>query len=144
MLILSIILIIVYIIGIFNYIDNIKALKTWINITILILYPIALILALGLTAYLIIKNKVKSNKMKYILSIILIITFASCDNRPTPDSNRNNYQSGFVSDEIRYFKDPRTNKCFAERGVGEEYSFTCIPCDSITEAAITNQYKQQR
>jgi len=33
--------------------------------------------------------------------------------------------------EIRYFKDGRTNLCFAERGTSNDYSFTCVPCDSI-------------
>ena len=37
--------------------------------------------------------------------------------------------------------DEKVNKCFAERGVGNTYSFTCVPCDSLVMAEI-NKTKQ--
>ena len=37
---------------------------------------------------------------------------------------------------IRYFYDEVGDKCFAERGLGDYYSFTCVPCDSAVKEAI--------
>jgi hypothetical protein len=33
--------------------------------------------------------------------------------------------------DITYIRDGRTGLCFAERGMSNSYSFTCVPCDSV-------------
>jgi hypothetical protein len=78
--------------------------------------------------------------MKKIILAIVTITLASCDTRVKPGSM---YPEGFgsnrTSDDIRYFYDAAGQKCFAERGVSDRYSFTCVPCDSAILAAIKYQ-----
>lgn len=56
-----------------------------------------------------------------LLTIIFTISLFSCnDNRL--NTNPHN---------IYYIKDKRTGLCFAEVGMGNTYSFTCVPCDSV-------------
>jgi hypothetical protein len=38
--------------------------------------------------------------------------------------------TGFIRG-INYFKDTRTGLCFAERGEGSNYTFTCVPCGNV-------------
>ena len=68
---------------------------------------------------------------------IFIATFylAACDS-PT-------YIDGHTakSGDIRYIKDTRTGVCFAERGGGETYAFTCVPCDSVKNLINTTVVK---
>lgn len=78
--------------------------------------------------------------MKKILYLsVLTLVFVSCERTTTPGKMTYEQQKDFQSDQIRYFKDHKTQKCFAERGVNESYSFTCIPCDSLVLNAIKNQ-----
>jgi hypothetical protein len=79
--------------------------------------------------------------MKKTILAIMTITFASCDTHVKPGSM---YPDGIgiglsTSDNIRYFYDAAGQKCFAERGVSDRYSFTCVPCDSAVLAAIKYQ-----
>lgn len=60
-----------------------------------------------------------------LLTIIFTIFLFSCDH-----SARNN------PDKIKYFKDKRTNLCFAEitsisNGINKVSSITCVLCDSV-------------
>ena len=70
--------------------------------------------------------------------ISAIILCSSCVNKPDYVKGQSDmYNSGSSGSnvsglEIRYFKDLRTNLCFAERGYGDSYTMTCVPCDSIT------------
>jgi len=38
--------------------------------------------------------------------------------------------------DIIYFKDSRTGLCFSERGYGNSYSYTCVPCTEEVEKLI--------
>jgi len=68
---------------------------------------------------------------------IFIATFylASCENPK--------YIKGDTSrtGDIRYIQDVRTGVCFAERGGGETYAFTCVPCDSVKNLINTTVVK---
>lgn len=76
-------------------------------------------------------------KIAYL--IILTLTVISCDQKTTPGNMTFDGQYQRNENDIRYFKDNQTQKCFAERGVQRSYSFTCIPCDSLVLEAIKNQ-----
>ena len=76
--------------------------------------------------------------MKNLL-FLLLTTFAlsGCENQPEKKDETINpivylklthIKYNF---DIKYFKDTTTGLCFAEKGVGDQYSFTCVPCDSI-------------
>lgn len=78
--------------------------------------------------------------MKKILYLsFLTLVFVSCDQKPTPGKMSFDNQYERPVNEIRYFKDAKTQKCFAERGLDHSYTFTCIPCDSLVLNAIKNQ-----
>ena len=76
--------------------------------------------------------------MKKIITILISSLYlVSCDNENVkPGMNNLPHQKQFRYDNLRYFKDEKVNKCFAERGVGNTYSFTCVPCDSLVMAEI--------
>lgn len=75
--------------------------------------------------------------MKKILLVLIIINLvSSCNNDVTPGHTKINWVGQNKYDEIRYFQDKETLKCFAERGINEKYSFTCVPCDSLVMAQI--------
>lgn len=72
--------------------------------------------------------------MKKIILAIGLITLVSCDDKIEPGQM---YGAGTSDNEkIRYFYDVVGDKCFAERGLGDSYSFTCVPCDSAVKEAI--------
>lgn len=62
--------------------------------------------------------------MKKVAHIILMLFLFSCG------KNQKDYIEGSTesSGGIYYFKDTRTNICYSERGSGEGYVYTCVPC----------------
>jgi hypothetical protein len=71
---------------------------------------------------------------KILFTMIILLT--SC-NGVQPDyiqGKSNDWQT----DPIVYFKDKRTGLCFAERGATSNYSFTCVPCDSLKKLNLFN------
>jgi hypothetical protein len=80
-----------------------------------------------------IKNISITVKFLIFISIILsVFALSSCENRPS-------YIEGRKTDDssgIHYIKDSRTGLCFAERGSGNTYSFTCVPCSEKVENLI--------
>ena len=79
-----------------------------------------------------------------IQALFVIIFLSSCArNVGKPGDNQLNGTYDFPADHIRYFYDSTIQKCFSERGSGQGYAYTCIPCDSIVLAAIKNQKLQQ-
>jgi hypothetical protein len=76
---------------------------------------------------------------KIILILISISLIISCNEEVKPGHIRPAYMNTNESDAIRYFKDYETNKCFAERGRQNEYTFTCVPCDSLVMEKIKRQ-----
>lgn len=83
--------------------------------------------------------------MKFFYSMfIFCLTFFSCSDDTGKVTGDRMYAHGFESFEnqgLRYFKDNRTNKCFAARGFGQEYSFTCVECDSLVISQIEKDMK---
>ncbi|MEK6829050.1 MAG: hypothetical protein AABY15_02905 [Nanoarchaeota archaeon] len=73
--------------------------------------------------------------MKKLLFILTTALLSSC---VEDDPNYIDGHSVFISDHknIKYFKDTRTDFCFAERGSGNEYTFTCVPCTEEVENLI--------
>jgi len=82
-----------------------------------------------------------------IYILLVIIFFVSClPNKPDYIIGNHNVQSASY-DEIRYFKDQRTNVCFAEINSGNSYSFTCVPCELLDKVNLTKDeliIKQQK
>ena len=68
--------------------------------------------------------------------IIAASLLSSCDQTVSPGHTTMNWVGQNEYDEIRYFQDEKTLKCFAERGVNEKYAFTCVPCDSLVMVQI--------
>lgn len=76
--------------------------------------------------------------MKTLIILILSVSLVGC--RDTSTSHEPlPYITGdtvWPRSPIRYFKDERSGICFAERGVekgvGNLYSFTEVPCEKIT------------
>jgi hypothetical protein len=66
-------------------------------------------------------------KIKILLLSVVIFIIYGCEQPSYVEGD--SYNTGGY--EIKYFKDTRTNLCFAERGMMDGYSFTCVPCDSI-------------
>ena len=71
------------------------------------------------------------------LSFTFCLFFASCMENPSYISGKSKMygtNDGTSSSiEINYFKDDRTNLCFAERGRVDSYTMTCVPCDSVKQ-----------
>jgi len=65
--------------------------------------------------------------MKKIFLLSVLLTMMSCEQPSYIQGNSNQY----TNSDVRYFRDTRTNLCFAEIGGGDSYAFTCVPCDSI-------------
>lgn len=43
------------------------------------------------------------------------------------------------TEDITYFRDTRTNKCFAQTGAYDQSTLACVPCDSAVLAIIAQQ-----
>lgn len=81
-------------------------------------------------------------KSNFSLAIIALLLLTSCEERPIkPGSMYNNELTlNQTTSHIRYFYDEVGDKCFAERGLGNSYTFTCVPCDSAVLNAIKYEY----
>lgn len=75
--------------------------------------------------------------MKKIIAIMSVYFLVGCET--SPDSMYADTIFDSSSKEIKYFKDARTNKCFAARGYGNAYSFTCVECDSLVMIEINKK-----
>lgn len=73
---------------------------------------------------------------KIIYTLLFSVLLFSCESEIKPGQMHfdNQYHQDYL--DIRYFKDNKTNKCFAERGARNEYSFTCVECDSLVMLQI--------
>lgn len=68
--------------------------------------------------------------MKKIALVLSIFLVSSCGETPS-------YLEGNTgSSGLEYFKDSRTELCFAERGSGNSYTMTCVPCSEEIEKLI--------
>ena len=73
-------------------------------------------------------------KISYLLLLLFMISckeMTEYEEQPEYIQGNSKRWSTPKGKEIRYFKDTRTNLCFAERGTDQDYSFACVPCDSI-------------
>ena len=68
--------------------------------------------------------------------IITASLLSSCDTTVKPGEMQLTNIGGADYSKIRYFQDEKTLKCFAERGLVNSYSFTCVPCDSLVMVQI--------
>lgn len=71
-----------------------------------------------------------------LLTIIFTISLFSCEPKKASYIKGNTtahegYLTNDIIKDVRYWKDTRTNLCFAEIGHVDSYSFTCVPCDSV-------------
>ena len=75
--------------------------------------------------------------MKKLLFVLMVVMLCSCSSESKEDAYITG-NSSYVGDnsEITYIKDERTGLCFAERGWGQSYTFTCIPCIKEVEDLI--------
>ena len=69
--------------------------------------------------------------MKKLLLILSVALLTSCVD--APEHVDGDSESLY---DIKYIKDSRTGLCFAERGLGSKYSFTCVPCTEKVENLI--------
>lgn len=68
--------------------------------------------------------------MKNLILILSLVILSSCDNPSYVEG------AGKSTNNIYYIKDSRTGLCFAERGSGNTYLFTCVPCSEKVENLI--------
>jgi len=69
--------------------------------------------------------------MKNLILILSLVILSSCK-RPSYTQGGH----GNELNEIHYLKDSRTGLCFAERGSGNAYTMTCVPCTEDVENLI--------
>jgi hypothetical protein len=74
----------------------------------------------------------KIMKMKKIAIILLLFLMLSCEK--TPSYTKGGF--GSKTYNVHYFKDTRTGLCFAEKGSGNTYTMTCVPCSQEVENLI--------
>ncbi len=67
------------------------------------------------------------------IAIILLVFITSCSENPSYIKNGNRNINPY---DIHYIKDSRTGLCFAERGTGNTYTMTCVPCSQEVENLI--------
>ena len=70
--------------------------------------------------------------MKKLMLVLSLVVLSSCGKRPS-------YIEGRESDDfsgIHYMRDLRTGLCFAEKGGGNTYTMTCVPCTKEVESLI--------
>ncbi len=74
------------------------------------------------------------------IKFVFLFLLCSCDNNKLKPGNMyyGSWSSGDDKSKIRYFQDEYTKLCFAERGLSNSYSFTCVPCDSLVMEWIKN------
>lgn len=80
--------------------------------------------------------------MKKLIYILPVFALLSCNEPITPGSM---YTTSFVDktkqSDIRYFKDDETGLCFAERGLGDNYTFTQVECTPAVMSKIITPKK---
>jgi hypothetical protein len=69
--------------------------------------------------------------MKKLILILSLIILTSCERPSYTEGGHGN-----ETHEIHYLKDSRTGLCFAERGRGNTYTMTCVPCSEEVECLI--------
>jgi len=69
--------------------------------------------------------------MKKLILILSLVILSSCERLSYTEGGHGN-----TSDEIHYMKDARTGLCFAEKGGGNTYTMTCVPCSEEVENLI--------
>jgi hypothetical protein len=67
--------------------------------------------------------------MKKIITILILVALTGCQMSSTTDNTS-------VTNDLTYFKDPKTGLCFASIGSIEGngriiVSIACVPCDSV-------------
>ncbi len=70
------------------------------------------------------------------IALVLLVFVTSCDENPS--YIKGGMAPNINSYDIHYIKDSRTDLCFAERGFGKTYAFTCVPCSDEVENLIKN------
>lgn len=86
--------------------------------------------------YCIAKNKKEMDKFRLLLLVSFSLALTACQFNIKPDA-------GKISESIVYFKDSRTNICFASVGNldiannGVSSDFTCVPCDSLKRVEVS-------
>jgi hypothetical protein len=70
---------------------------------------------------------------KVILLISIVVFMFSCKKLEYIKGNTTHNEQ---IANIEYFKDKRTNKCFASFSNGNGLMITCVPCDSLVELQI--------
>lgn len=75
-------------------------------------------------------------KFRLLLLVSFSLAMAACQFNIKPDTEK-------ISGSIAYFKDSRTNICFASVGNldiannGVSSDFTCVPCDSLKRVEVS-------
>ena len=76
------------------------------------------------------------DKFRLLLLVSFSLALTACQFNIKPDA-------GKISESIVYFKDSRTNICFASVGNldiannGVSSDFTCVPCDSLKRVEVS-------
>jgi len=76
--------------------------------------------------------------MKKVLLVLTLFALASCT-KETPEYIEGGSSMQSLDEtavKLKYFKDSRTGLCFAERGVMDSYTMTCVPCSEEVENLI--------